>query len=58
MLGMEAGVMNGDGEYAEGTLLHLAKKRAKRYWEQISSARQVPVQAKEAEDGDEAEAES
>ena len=59
MLGMEAGVMNGDGEYAEGTLLHLAKKRAKRYWDQISSARQVPVQAKKAEDDDdEAEAES
>lgn len=44
LTGMPAGLIDAAGAYPEGTLLHLAKDRARRYWEQIARSA-VPLAA-------------
>jgi len=43
--GIPPGEMDNAGDYPEGTLLHLAKKRARTYWEQARAVGRPPVPA-------------
>jgi len=42
---MPAGAMTGDGGYAEGTLLGLARRRARAFWDQAQGRPNRRVQA-------------